>query len=110
MEKYDIVSEIKPGGTFLLNCTWTPEELDHHLSAEVKRTIANNNIHFYTIDAIKIGKEIGLGNKTNAILQSAFFKLANIIPVDDAVTYMKAAIVNPTARRRKGCQHELCRC
>lgn len=53
MEKYDIVSEIKPGGTFLLNCTWTPEELDHHLSAEVKRTIANNNIHFYTIDAIK---------------------------------------------------------
>ena len=99
MEKYDIVSEIKPGGTFLLNCTWTPEELDHHLSAEVKRTIANNNIHFYTIDAIKIGKEIGLGNKTNAILQSAFFKLANIIPVDDAVTYMKAAIVKSYGKK-----------
>lgn len=99
MEKYDIVSEIKPGGTFLLNCTWTPEELDHHLSAEVKRTIANNNIHFYTIEAIKIGKEIGLGNKTNAILQSAFFKLANIIPVDDAVTYMKAAIVKSYGKK-----------
>ena len=99
MEKYDIVSEIKPGGTLLLNCTWTPEELDHHLSAEVKRTIANNNIHFYTIDAIKIGKEIGLGNKTNAILQSAFFKLANIIPVDDAVTYMKAAIVKSYGKK-----------
>ena len=99
MEKYDIVSEIKPGGTFLLNCTWTPEELDQLLSAEVKRTIANNNIHFYTIDAIKIGKEIGLGNKTNAILQSAFFKLANIIPVDDAVTYMKAAIVKSYGKK-----------
>ena len=99
MEKYDIVSEIKPGGTFLLNCTWNAEELDHHLSAEVKRTIANNNIHFYTIDAIKIGKEIGLGNKTNAILQSAFFKLANIIPVEDAVNYMKAAIVKSYGKK-----------
>ncbi|MGM9916443.1 pyruvate:ferredoxin (flavodoxin) oxidoreductase [Anaerotignum sp.] len=99
MEKYDIVSEIKPGGTFLLNCAWNAEELDHHLSADVKRYIANNDINFYTIDAIKIGKEIGLGNKTNAILQSAFFKLANIIPVDDAVNYMKAAIVKSYGKK-----------
>ncbi len=93
IEKYDIVSEIKPGGTFLLNCTWSIEDLDKHLSADVKKYIANNDIQFYIIDAIKLGKEIGLGNKTNAILQSAFFKLANIIPVDEAVDYMKAAIV-----------------
>ena len=91
VHKYDVTAGLKKGGTFLLNCTWTPEELDHHLSAEVKRTIANNNIHFYTIDAIKIGKEIGLGNKTNAILQSAFFKLANIIPEERAIELMKAA-------------------
>ncbi len=90
--KYDIVSEIKHGGTFLLNCGWHGKELEHHLPAEVKRTIANNKIHFYTIDAVSIGKEIGLGNRTNSVLQSAFFKLANIIPVEDAVGYMKAAI------------------
>ena len=99
MEKYDIVSEIKPGGTFLLNCAWDAAELDANLSADVKKYIANNDINFYTIDAIKIGKEIGLGNKTNAILQSAFFKLANIIPVDDAVGYMKAAIVKSYGKK-----------
>ena len=99
MEKYDIVSEIKPGGTFLLNCAWDAAELDKNLSADVKKYIANNNINFYTIDAIKIGKEIGLGNKTNAILQSAFFKLANIIPVEDAVGYMKAAIVKSYGKK-----------
>ena len=92
ISKYDIVSEIKPGGTFLLNCGWKGEELDKHLPAEVKRYIANNNINFYTIDAVEICREIGLGNRTNSVLQSAFFKLANIIPVDDAVGYMKAAI------------------
>ena len=92
ISKYDIVSEIKPGGTFLLNCGWKGEELEKHLPAEVKRYIANNNINFYTIDAVEICREIGLGNRTNSVLQSAFFKLANIIPVDDAVGYMKAAI------------------
>ena len=92
ISKYDIVSEIKPNGTFLLNCGWKGEELKRHLPAEVKRTIANNNIQFYTIDAVEICREIGLGNRTNSVLQSAFFKLANIIPVEDAVGYMKAAI------------------
>ena len=92
MEKYDIVNEVKPGGTFLLNCQWTPEELDEKLPAAVKKTIAERNIHFYIINAVKIGKEIGLGNRTNAVLQSAFFKLANIIPIDDAIRYMKEAI------------------
>ena len=92
IEKYDIVNEVKPGGTFLLNCQWTPDELDEKLPAAVRKTIAERNIHFYIINAVKIGKEIGLGNRTNAVLQSAFFKLANIIPIDDAIHYMKEAI------------------
>ena len=92
MEKYDIVNEVKPGGTFLLNCQWTPDELDEKLPAAVRKAIAERNIHFYIINAVKIGKEIGLGNRTNAVLQSAFFKLANIIPIDDAIHYMKEAI------------------
>ena len=87
MEKYDIVNEVKPGGTFLLNCQWTPDELDEKLPAAVRKAIAERNIHFYIINAVKIGKEIGLGNRTNAVLQSAFFKLANIIPIDDAIHY-----------------------
>ena len=73
MEKYDIVNEVKPGGTFLLNCQWTPDELDEKLPAAVRKAIAERNIHFYIINAVKIGKEIGLGNRTNAVLQSAFF-------------------------------------
>ncbi len=92
MDKYDIVQEIRPNGLFLLNCTWKEEELEKNLSAEVKKYIAENKIRFYIIDAMKIGKEIGLGNRINAILQSAFFKLTNIIPYDQAVEYMKAAI------------------
>ncbi|NLK37454.1 MAG: pyruvate:ferredoxin (flavodoxin) oxidoreductase [Epulopiscium sp.] len=90
--KYDIVSEVKPNGTFLLNCSWKEDELEHKLPAKVKQYIARNNIHFYTIDAVEICREIGLGNRTNSVLQAAFFKLANVIPVDDAVKYMKAAI------------------
>ena len=92
ISKYDIVSEIKPGGTFLLNCPWSKEDLETHLPADVKKYIANNNISFYTIDAVEICREIGLGNRTNSVLQSAFFKLANIIPAEDAVGYMKAAV------------------
>ncbi len=91
INKYDMVSALKPGGTFLLSCSWTPEELEKHLPGEVKNYIANNNIKFYTIDAVKLAKEIGLGNRLNTILQSAFFKLANIIPIDEAVKYMKDA-------------------
>jgi len=92
IDKYDIVQDIRPGGTFLLNTLWTPEELEEHLPSKVKRYLAENDIQFYTIDAISICKEIGLGKRTNAVLQAAFFKLADIIPIDDAVRYMKDAV------------------
>ena len=91
VDKYDIIGDLKPGGTFLLNCGWNTEELSKHLPAEMKRFIAKNNIKFYTIDGIKIGKEIGLGNRINTVLQAAFFKLTKIIPVDKAVQLMKDA-------------------
>ena len=91
VRKYNMVQELKKGGTFLLNCGWDMEELEKHLPGQVKRFIAENNIKFYTIDGISIGKEIGLGGRINTILQAAFFKLANIIPVDEAVKYMKDA-------------------
>ena len=90
--KYDMVSDVKPGGTFLLNCSFKPEELEANLPADLKRYIAKNNVNFYTIDGVEIGKEIGLGNRINMVMQAAFFKLANIIPIDDAVKYMKDAI------------------
>ena len=89
--KYDIVEDLKKGGTFLLNCPWDVEELSHRLPGKVKRFIAQNDIKFYVIDGISIGKELGLGTRINTILQAAFFKLSNIIPVDDAVEFMKAA-------------------
>ena len=91
ISKYNMVQDIKPGGTFLLNCQWDAKELDKHLPGQVKRYIAENNIKFYTINGVKIGKEIGLGNRINTVLQSAFFKLANIIPLEDAIKYMKDA-------------------
>ncbi len=89
--KYEMVEDVKPGGTFLLNCEWSDEELDKNLPGQMKRYIAENGIKLYTIDGIKIGKEIGLGGRINTVLQSAFFKLANIIPSDDAIKYMKDA-------------------
>ncbi len=91
IRQYDMVQDVKPGGVFLLNCSWNAEELESHLPGQVKRYIAENNIQFYTIDGVKIGKEIGLGNRINTVLQSAFFKLADIIPADDAIQYMKDA-------------------
>ncbi|MBE7045144.1 MAG: pyruvate:ferredoxin (flavodoxin) oxidoreductase [Ruminococcaceae bacterium] len=91
IRQYDMVSDVKPGGVFLLNCSWNQEELEEHLPGQVKKYIADNNIQFYTIDGVKIGKEIGLGNRINTVLQSAFFKLANIIPAEDAIQYMKDA-------------------
>ena len=97
--KYDMVSDIKPGGTFLLNCPWDVEELSKHLPAATKNYIANNNIKLYTIDGVKIGKEIGLGNRINTVLQAAFFKLANIIPIDDAVKYMKDAATKSYSKK-----------
>jgi len=91
IDKYDMVQDIKPGGTFLLNCQWNMEELEKHLPGQVKRYIAKNNIKFYTINGVDIGKKIGLGNRINTVLQAAFFKLANIIPIEEAVKYMKDA-------------------
>jgi len=91
VRKYNMVQELVKGGTFLLNCGWNMEEIEEHLPGQVKRYIAENNINFYTIDGTSIGKEIGLGGRINTILQAAFFKLADIIPVDEAVKYMKDA-------------------
>ena len=91
VRKYNMVQDLKEGGTFLLNTSWTQEELETQLPGQVKAYIAKNNIKFYTIDGFKIGKEIGLGGRINTILQSAFFKLANIIPADEAIQYMKDA-------------------
>lgn len=91
--RYEMVEDVKPGGFFLLNCVWSDEELEKHLPAKVKRYIAQNDIQFYTCDAVSIAKKVGLGaRRTNSVLQAAFFKLANIIPIDDAVGYMKDAI------------------
>ena len=91
VHKYDMISDINEGGTFLLNCGWTLDELEEKLPGQMKRAIAEKKINFYTIDGVKIAKEIGLGGRINTILQSAFFKLANIIPADDAIKYMKDA-------------------
>ena len=91
LDKYDIVSELKPGGTFLLNCRWTPEELEKELPAAVKRGLAEKHAKLYIIDANSIARELGLGDHASMVLQSAFFRLADIIPIDEAVTYMKKA-------------------
>lgn len=86
-----MVQDVKPGGVFMINCQWSDEELDHHLNAEAKKYIADNNIQLYTINAIDKAIEIGMGKRTNTILQSAFFKLADVMPIDEAVDYMKQA-------------------
>ena len=91
IHKYNMVQDLVPGGTFLLNCSWDMEGLEEHLPGQVKRYIAENDIQFYTIDGIKIGKEIGLGGRINTVLQSAFFKLAAIIPEEEAIDLMKKA-------------------
>ena len=91
VDKYNMVQELVDGGTFLLNCPWDMEGLEKHLPGQVKAYIADHNIKFYTIDGIKIGKEIGLGGRINTVLQSAFFKLASIIPEEEAIDLMKKA-------------------
>ena len=88
---FPIVRDVKPGGVFLINCQWSDEELSHHLDAASKRYIAKNNIQVYTINAIDLAKEIGMGKRTNTILQSAFFSLAKVMPESEAVGYMKDA-------------------
>lgn len=99
VHKYNMVQDIKDGGTFLLNSSWNMEQLEEHLPGQAKRYIAEHNIKFYTIDGIKIGKEIGLGGRINTVLQAAFFKLANVIPVEDAVKYMKDAATATYGRK-----------
>ncbi len=99
VERYDMVTSLKPGGTFLLNTAWDVDELSEHLPGAMKRQLAAKNIKLYTVDAVGIAAEIGLGHRTNTVLQSAFFKLAKVLPVDAAVTYMKQAIVDSYGRR-----------
>ena len=99
MKSFDIVGEIKEGGTFLLNTDWDMDGLEEHLPNRAKRLLAQRKIRFYTIDATKIATEIGLGNRTNTVLQSAFFKLSGVLPIDDAVDYMKKAIVKTYSKK-----------
>jgi len=94
VDKYDVLAGLKPNGNFLLNCIWSEEDLEVKLPAAMKRYIAENNINFYTLDAVKIAQEIGLGGRINMIMQSAFFKIANIIPLEDAIKYLKDAVVD----------------
>ena len=100
LDKYDVTKGLKKGGVFLLNTMWDLDELERRIPASIKRYIAENDISFYTINAIKIAQEIGLGGRINMIMQAAFFKLANIIPVEDAVKYLKEAVV--TSYGKKG--------
>ena len=98
VNKYDIISDIKTGGTFVLNCTWSDEELEEKLPATYKRKIANRNIKFYTINAGSIAEKIGLGNRINMVMQGAFFKLLNILPEEVFIKELKDAVVNSYSR------------
>ena len=97
--KYHVLRGLKKGGKFLLNTKWTQEELDERLPASMKRYIAVNDIEFYTIDGVKIAQNVGLGGRINMIMQAAFFKIANIIPVEDAVKYLKEAVVSSYGKK-----------
>jgi len=99
VDEYDMVQDLKKGGSFLLNCQWDLEELDKRLPNKMKKYIADNDINFYTIDGIKLGKEIGLGGRINTILQSAFFKIADIIPSEKAIQFMKDAATHSYAKK-----------
>ena len=92
LRQYDMLKDLNKGGIFLINSLWTPEEMDQHLPAKVKRDLAKKEIQFYTINAWKISEAIGLGSRINMIMQAAFFKLTNVIPIDDAVKYLKEGI------------------
>lgn len=99
VDKYEMVEDLKEGGSFLLNCPWSDEELEERLPGKMKRIIAEKNINFYTIDGIDIGKEIGLGGRINTVLQAAFFKIAGIIPEEDANQYMKDAATKSYSKK-----------
>ena len=99
INRYDMIHEIKDGGTFLLNTSWTEAELEEKLPADVKRHIAEHNVQFYIVDANRLARELGLGNHANMILQAAFFKLSGVMPVEDAVRYMKEAVQKTYAKK-----------
>jgi len=100
VDKYDVLEGLKKGGTFLLNTIWSKDELDAYLPAKYKKYMAENDIKFYTINATQIAQDLGLGNRTNMIIQSAFFKLADVIPIDDAVNYLYDAIESSYGKKR----------
>ena len=97
--RYDVLEGIKDGGVFLLNSPWTVEDMECELPASMKQTIAKKHIRFYNMDAVKLAREVGMGNRINTIMQSAFFKLAEIIPADEAIDYMKAAAKKSYAKK-----------
>jgi len=99
VNQYDLLKGLKSGGTFVLNCQWSPEELDEKLPGTMKKYLADNNIDFYIINATDIAAEIGLGNRINMIMQAAFLKLAKVIPVNDAIQYLKEAIVKTYGKK-----------
>ncbi|HZK02357.1 MAG TPA: pyruvate:ferredoxin (flavodoxin) oxidoreductase, partial [Anaerovoracaceae bacterium] len=101
IHQYDLLKGLKKGGTFLLNCIWDKDELEDHLPSNIKRYLKLNDINFYTINATGIAEEIGLGNRINMVMQSAFFKLAQVIPMDDAVVYLKEAVEHSYGRKGK---------
>lgn len=101
VDKYDLLEGIKEEGTFVLNAPWTLEEMEKYLPNSLKRTVAEKKLKFYTIDAVKIAEEIGLGGRINMIMQTVFFKLANVIPVDEAITYLKKAIEKTYGKKGK---------
>jgi len=101
VDKYDLLEGIREGGTFVLNSPWTFEEMENYLPNSLKRTIAQKKLKFYNIDAVQIAKEIGLGSRINMIMQTVFFKLANVIPIDNAVKYLKEAIEKSYGKKGK---------
>jgi pyruvate-ferredoxin/flavodoxin oxidoreductase len=101
VDKYDLLEGIKEGGTFVLNCSWTLEEMQEKLPNSLKKTIAEKKLSFYTIDAVKIAKQVGLGGRINMVMQTAFFKLSKVLPVDDAIAYLKEAIEKTYGKKGK---------
>jgi pyruvate-ferredoxin/flavodoxin oxidoreductase len=99
LDSFLIAQDVRPGGAFLINTAYTAEELGERLPASQKRYIAKNNVRVYTVDAVKISRDLGLGNKTNAVLQAAFFKLSGILPIDKAADYMKQAVRDTYGRK-----------
>ncbi len=99
VHKYDLLEGIKPNGTFVLNCPWALKEMETYLPTSLKKTIAEKHLKFYTIDAVKIARDIGLGGRINMVMQTVFFKLSKVLPVDDAIGYLKDAIKKTYGRK-----------